>query len=78
MATTPEFLVLPGTTDAWISFVSDEPEAAFAQINQQIAELAQVNQNTSPQFPPVPSDGQSAMQGIETTDTADNLPGGMQ
>lgn len=46
--------------------------------SEQIAELAQVNQNTSPQFPPVPSDGQSAMQGIETADTADNLPGGMQ
>lgn len=46
--------------------------------SEQIAELAQVNQNTSPQFPPVPSDGQSAMQGIETADTADNLSGGMQ
>ena len=45
--------------------------------SEQIAELAQVNQNTSPQFPPVPSDGQSAMQGIETADTADNLPGGI-
>ncbi len=41
-------------------------------------ELVEVNKNTSPQFPPVPSDGQSAMQGIETADTADNLPGGMQ
>lgn len=28
--------------------------------------------NTSPQLPPVPSDGASAMQGIETTTTADN------
>lgn len=46
--------------------------------SEQVAELAQVNQNTSPQFPPVPSDGDTAMQGIETTDTADNLPGGMQ
>lgn len=46
--------------------------------SEQVAELSQVNQNTSPQFPPVPSDGQSAMQGIETTDTADNLLGGMQ
>lgn len=46
--------------------------------SEQVAELSQVSQNTSPQFPPVPSDGQSAMQGIETTDTADNLPGGMQ
>lgn len=46
--------------------------------SEQVAELAQVNQNTSPQFPPVPSEGDTAMQGIETTDTADNLPGGMQ
>ena len=46
--------------------------------SEQIAELAQVNQNTSPQFPPVPSEGDTAMQGIETADTADNLPGGMQ
>ncbi len=45
--------------------------------SEQIAELAQVNQNTSPQFPPVPSDGQSAMQGIETADTADNLQRGI-
>jgi len=46
--------------------------------SEQLAELAQVNQNTSPQFPPVPSEGDTAMQGIETADTADNLPGGMQ
>lgn len=46
--------------------------------SEQVAELAQVNQNTSPQFPPVPGEGDTAMQGIETADTADNLPGGMQ
>ena len=46
--------------------------------SEQVAELAQVNQNTSPQFPPLPNEGDTAMQGIETTDTADNLPGGMQ
>lgn len=46
--------------------------------SEQVADLAQVNQNTSPQFPPVPSEGDTAMQGIETADTADNLPGGMQ
>ncbi|MBB6559592.1 hypothetical protein HNP48_002259 [Acidovorax soli] len=33
----------------------------------------EVRQNTSPQFPPVPQDGPSAMQGIETSSTADNL-----
>lgn len=32
-----------------------------------------VNQNTSPEFPPVPSQGTSPMTGIETARTADNL-----
>lgn len=32
-----------------------------------------VQQNTSPMFPPVPQDGASPMQGIETPDIADNL-----
>lgn len=32
-----------------------------------------VNQNTSPGFPPIPDDGQSAMTGIETPTTDDNL-----
>lgn len=45
--------------------------------SEQVAELAQVNQNTSPQFPPVPSDGDSSMQGIETPNTNDNMLGGM-
>lgn len=44
--------------------------------SEQIAELAQVNQNTSPAFPPVPDDGASPMQGIETPRTTDNLPAG--
>lgn len=44
--------------------------------SEQLAELAQVNQNTSPAFPPVPDDGASAMQGIETPRTTDNLPAG--
>lgn len=35
-----------------------------------------VNQNTSPAFPPVPDDGASPMQGIETPRTTDNLPTG--
>lgn len=37
-------------------------------------ELAQVQENTSPGFPPVPQDAGQGMQGIETPDTADNLP----
>jgi hypothetical protein len=38
----------------------------------------QVRQNTSPTFPPVPDDGASPMQGIETQSTADNLPQGIE
>jgi len=33
-----------------------------------------VQKNTSPMFPPVPQDGASPMQGIETPDITDNLP----
>ena len=66
---------LAAATDIRNPFVQGEG----AQLgSEQVAELEQVNQNTSPQFPPVPSEGDTAMQGIETTDTADNLPGGMQ
>lgn len=38
-------------------------------------ELAQVEQNTSPNFPPVPQGADTGMNGIETMDTGDNLPG---
>jgi hypothetical protein len=37
-------------------------------------ELAAVRTNTSPTFPPVPSDGASPMGGIETPSQRDNLP----
>lgn len=37
-------------------------------------EMPGVNKNTSPVFPPVPSDGASPMQGIETPSQGDNLP----
>lgn len=47
-----------------------------AAISEQIPpELTEVNQNTSPVFPPIPDDGDSPMQGIETPRTDDNLPG---
>lgn len=36
--------------------------------------IAEVQENTSPGFPPVPQDAGQGMQGIETPDTADNLP----
>lgn len=37
-----------------------------------------VNQNTSPTFPPIPDDGDSPMQGIETPRITDNLPAGAE
>ena len=36
-----------------------------------------VNQNTSPGFPPIPDDGVSPMQRIETPTTADNINAGV-
>lgn len=42
--------------------------------SEQLAEMAQVQQNTSPAFPPVPQAPGTGMQGIETPDTGDNLP----
>jgi hypothetical protein len=33
-----------------------------------------VRENTRPEFPPVPQQGASAMKGIETARTGDNLP----
>lgn len=39
------------------------------------APMPGVNQNTSPQFPPVPSQGASPMTGIETASPSDNFQG---
>ena len=36
--------------------------------------MPEVQQNTSPQFPPVPQQSESPMQGIETDQVTDNLP----
>lgn len=52
------------------------PNAATLPQGQQVQGIPDVQQNTSPVFPPVPSDGPSAMQGIETPSTADNLNAG--
>lgn len=46
--------------------------------NAQSVATPGVNQNTSPSFPPIPDDGDSPMQGIETPDTGDNLQSGEQ
>ena len=39
---------------------------------------ARVSNLNSPAFPPVPDNGTSPMQGIETPETADNLPQGIE
>lgn len=36
--------------------------------------VAEVQRNTSPEFPPVPQEAGQGMQGIETPAVADNLP----
>jgi hypothetical protein len=36
--------------------------------------MPEVRQNTSPAFPPVPQLPEAGMTGIETPNTADNLP----
>lgn len=47
-----------------------------AQISsEQLGEMGEVRQNTSPQFPPVAQEPQSGMTGIETPNTNDNMPG---
>lgn len=41
--------------------------------SEQLAEMAQVQENTSPAFPPVPQQAEQGMAGIETPTTNDNL-----
>lgn len=69
----PNFPV-PGETAA-MDIRSPYVQGAGAEPgSEQLPDLAEVNQNTSPTFPPVPDDGASPMQGIETPRTSDNLP----
>lgn len=44
---------------------------------QSVDPAGQVGQNTSPTYPPVPQDGASPMQGIETPRTTDNFNAGV-
>ena len=41
--------------------------------SEQLPDIAQVHQNTSPAFPPVPQQAPTGQQGIETPSTSDNL-----
>lgn len=51
------------------------PQPAAPVVGQSALEaMPEVQQNTSPTFPPVPDDGASPMQGIETPSTDDNTP----
>lgn len=54
------------------------PQPAAAALAEQAQAAPPVRENTSPAFPPVPDDGASPMQGIETPETADNLPEGAE
>jgi len=57
-------------------YLQGEANGGLPAAQEEVDEAtAPVNANTSPQFPPVPDDGRSPMQGIETTTTSDNLPG---
>ena len=49
-----------------------------APVAAQAQAAPETQQNTSPAFPPVPDNGASPMQGIETPETADNLPQGVE
>ena len=54
------------------------PQPAAPAIAAQAQAAPEAQQNTSPTFPPVPDNGTSPMQGIETPETADNLPQGVE
>jgi hypothetical protein len=54
------------------------PQPATPTGAAQAQAAPEVQQNTSPAFPPVPDNGTSPMQGIETPATADNLPQGIE
>ncbi len=49
------------------------PQPTAPAVAEQAQAAPEVLQNTSPTFPPVPDEGASPMQGIETSDTGDNL-----
>ena len=65
----------PGGVDP--NFPTPSLPAAESVATQQ-GEIGEVRTNTSPALPPVPDDGRSAMEGIETLSTADNLPAGVE
>lgn len=57
---------------------SDDPNFPTAQVPVAVppdGAMPPVNANTSPTFPPVPDDGTSPMEGIETPAVTDNLQG---
>ena len=60
---------------------NEQPDASADDVPAvavQAQAAPEAQQNTSPAFPPVPDNGTSPMQGIETPATADNLPQGIE
>ena len=58
------------------SFMTGSSQGKYKHIgyfDTEAGAIEAVQANTSPSFPPVPDDGPSAMEGIETMSTADNL-----
>jgi len=54
---------------------ADAGAAEEANAAEEAGEATPVHRNTSPTFPPVPTDAPTAQRGIETPRTDDNLPG---
>ncbi len=57
-------------------YIQGQPDGGQVAADEAAVAAPPVHANTSPEFPPVPDDGSSPMQGIETPTPADNLPSG--
>ena len=62
-----------GQTPLSAAPMADSAWQTGQESGQELAPGMQVHQNTSPAFPPVPQEGGTGMQGIETPSPADNL-----
>ena len=67
----PQMTFAPSAEDS--SAVAPQGAAPAPQGEVQ-GDIAEVRQNTSPAFPPVPATPDAGMDGIETMQTADNMP----
>ena len=62
-----------GQTPLSAAPMADSSGQTGQESGQELAPGMQVHQNTSPAYPPVPQEGGTGMQGIETPRTSDNL-----